>query len=261
MAVGKNKRLTKGKKGSKKKIVDPFTKKDWYEVKAPATFQTRSVGQTLVTRTQGKKLATDGLKGRVFEVAQADLQGDEVAHRKFKLISEDVQGKHVLTNFHGMNLTSDKLKSLVKKWQTMIEATVDVKTTDGYLLRMFCIGFTRRQPNQIKKTSYAKASQVRNIRKRMVEIITREISQSDLKEVVSKLIPDSISKDIEKRCQSIYPLHDVFIRKVKVLKKPKFDMLLSVFLAVGKLMEMHGDGAGGTRVDRGGYEPPVQEQV
>ena len=36
-------------------------------------------------------------------------------------------------------------------------------------------------------------------------------------------IPDSISKDIEKRCQSIYPLHDVFIRKVKVLKKPKFD--------------------------------------
>ena len=71
--------------------------------------------------------------------------------------------------------------------QTMIEATVDVKTTDGYLLRMFCIGFTRRQPNQIKKTSYAKASQVRNIRRRMVEIITREISQSDLKEVVNKL--------------------------------------------------------------------------
>ena len=40
---------------------------------------------------------------------------------------------------------------------------------------------------------------------------------------VSCSIPDSISKDIEKRCQSIYPLHDVFIRKVKVLKKPKFD--------------------------------------
>ena len=71
--------------------------------------------------------------------------------------------------------------------QTMIEATVDVKTTDGYWLRMFCMGFTRRQPNQIKKTSYAKASQVRNIRKRMVEIIGREIAQSDLKEVVSKL--------------------------------------------------------------------------
>ena len=69
----------------------------------------------------------------------------------------------------------------------MIEAVVDVKTTDGYLLRVFCIGFTKRQPNQIKKTAYAKSSQCKNIRKRMVDIITREINQVDLKEVVNKL--------------------------------------------------------------------------
>ena len=36
-------------------------------------------------------------------------------------------------------------------------------------------------------------------------------------------IPDSIGKDIEKACQGIYPLRDVHIRKVKILKKPKFD--------------------------------------
>ena len=40
-------------------------------------------------------------------------------------------------------------------------------------------------------------------------------------------IPDAFGRDIEKACQSIYPLHDVFIRKVKVLKKPKFDSKLS----------------------------------
>lgn len=34
--------------------VDPFTKKDWYDVKAPAVFAVRNVGKTLVTRTQGK---------------------------------------------------------------------------------------------------------------------------------------------------------------------------------------------------------------
>ena len=63
------------------------------------------------------ELASDGLKGRVFEVSLADLQNDEVAFRKFRLIAEDINGKNVLTNFHGMTLTTDKLKSLVKKWQ------------------------------------------------------------------------------------------------------------------------------------------------
>jgi small subunit ribosomal protein S3Ae len=266
MAVGKNKRLSKGgKKGSKKKVVDPFTKKDWYDVKAPSMFNTRNIGKTIVTRTIGTKIASDALKGRVFEVSLADLQNDEVAFRKFKLVSEEVQGRNVLTNFHGMDMTTDKLRSMVKKWQTMIEAHVDVKTTDGYLLRLFCIGFTMRRQNQIKKTAYAQTTQVRAIRRKMVEVMTREVSSNDLKEVVNKLIPDSIGKDIEKICQSIYPLHDVYIRKVKILKKPKFDL--------GKLLEMHGEGSSSTtvpgkpgevgeRVDRpDNYEPPVVASV
>ena len=56
----------------------------------------------------------------------------------------------------------------------------------------------------------------------MVDIMTREVSSCDLKEVVNKLIPDSMSIDISKACQGIYPLHDVHVRKVKVLKKPRY---------------------------------------
>uniref|UniRef100_A0A8W8MQN8 40S ribosomal protein S3a n=7 Tax=Magallana gigas TaxID=29159 RepID=A0A8W8MQN8_MAGGI len=101
----------------------------------------------------------------------------------------------------------------------------------------------------------------KTIRRKMVDIITKEVTSNDMKEVVNKLIPDSIGKDIEKACQGIYPLHDVFIRKVKVLKKPKFD--------IGKLMEMHGEGGSKTVItDSGetvarpeGYEPPVQQSV
>jgi small subunit ribosomal protein S3Ae len=91
-----------------------------------------------------------------------------------------------------------------------------------------------------------------------------QVSTCDLKDVVNKLIPDSIGKDIEKSCSFFYPLQDVYIRKVKILKKPKFEM--------GKLLEMHGEGAGNvgpittasgekieTRPDA--YEPPVQESV
>ena len=94
MAVVKNKHHTKGgKKGAKKKTVDPFSKKDQYDVKAPAMFNIRNTGKTLTTGIQGIKIASDGLKRYIFEVSLADLQNDEVAFRKFKPITKDVQGK------------------------------------------------------------------------------------------------------------------------------------------------------------------------
>lgn len=234
MAVGKNKRMTKGKKGSKKKAVDPFTKKEWYDVKAPSMFTKRQIGKTLVTKSQGTRLASDGLKGRVFEVSLGDLQEDEDrAFRKMKLKVEDVQGKFCLTQFHSMTFTTDKLRWLVRKWQSLIEAVVEVKTTDGFGLRLFCIGFTKKDPEQLRKTCYAQSSQIRAIRKKMVEVIMHEASTCDLKQLVDKFIPESIGVQIEKACRGIYPLQSVFIHKAKIIKAPKFDLT--------KLMEVHGD--------------------
>jgi len=75
-----------------------------------------------------------------------------------------------------------------------------------------------------------------------------------MKELVLKFIPESIGKDIEKACVGIYPLTNVFVRKVKILKAPKFD--------IGKLMEVHGDFTEeiGTKVERT-EEPKVEEEL
>jgi small subunit ribosomal protein S3Ae len=256
MAVGKNKRLSKGKKGIKKKVVDPFSRKDWYDIKAPSVFDVKNVGKTLANRSQGLKNANDSLKGRVVEISLADLSKDEEqAFRKIKLRIDEVQGKNCLTNFHGMDFTSDKLRSLVRKWQTLIEAHVDVKTTDGYIIRLFAIAFTKRRPNQVKKTTYAQSSQIREIRKKMFEIMTREASSCDLKDLVAKFLPEVIGREIEKASRSIYPLQNVYIRKAKILKAPKFD--------VSKLLELHGESTDetGTKVVKDFKEPAPLESV
>merc|ERR1719455_15683 len=164
-----------GKKGGTKKSGDPFLKKEWYDIKAPSMFNVRSCGKTLVSRTQGTKIATEELKGRVLEVNLADLNhDDDQSYKKVRLCIEDVQGKNCLTDFHGMELTRDKQCSLIRKWHTLIEANVDVKTTDGYIVRLFVIAFTKRRPDQVKTNCYAQSAQIRKIRKKMVEIMTKE---------------------------------------------------------------------------------------
>ena len=195
------------------------------------------------------EIASEQLKGRVFELNLADLNKDEdQAYRKFKLQCEEVQGHYCLTQFYGMDMTTDKIRSLVRKWQSLIEAFVDVKTLDGYVLRLFCIGFTKKRMNQLKKTCYANTAQQKTLRKKMRDIMIREASSCELKELVAKFIPEVIGKEIEKACQSVYPLQNVHIRKVKMLKKPKFDLT--------KLLEIHGDSSG---VDDTGSKVKTEE--
>lgn len=190
----------------------------------------------MINKTAGTKIASEGLRGRVFEVNLADLNGGDESqgYRKIKLITEEVEGNDALTNFHGMDLTRDKLCSLIRKWQTLIEAQVTVKTTDGYELRVFAIAFTKKMPGQkASKPAYAQSSQVRAIRKRMTDVLREEAGKSDLRELVNKFIsnPESISVSMEKSATGVFPLQNVFVRKVKVLRKPKFDLT--------KLREMH----------------------
>jgi small subunit ribosomal protein S3Ae len=247
MAIGKNKKLGK-KKGAKKKIQDPFLRKEWYDVKAPAPFTNRVVGKTCVTRTTGTKIATDSLKGRVVESSLADLNSNQDAWRKVKLCIEDIQGKTCLTNFHGMDMTRDKVCQFIRKWQTLIDAHCEVKTQDGYVLRVFVVAFTGKQSTQARKTSYAQHQQIKAIRKKIVEIINKEASSSNLSDLVAKFNHvDQFPKMITKACQFIYPLSGAIIKKVKTLKKPKFDIVrlndLYKESAVKQVAERRGKGA------------------
>jgi small subunit ribosomal protein S3Ae len=222
MTAGKSKRVPKGK--SKKKTIDTFAKKEWYDVLAPPPFKNRDVCKTTINKTAGTRIATDMIKGRVFEASVADLMNDEdQSHQIVKLRVEEVKDRAALTQFHGMRFTTDKARSLVKKWHTLITTYVDAKTSDGYVVRVFAVAITKRRQLQLKKTCYAKKSQVDRITAKMKEILGKTITTSDTKTLTEKIIFNIIGGEMEKKCAFIYPLQTVHVCKVKVLKYPKAD--------------------------------------
>jgi small subunit ribosomal protein S3Ae len=154
-------------------------------------FQNRLFTKTPVNQTAGKTLASDSIKGRVFEVSLGDLNpNSKNSYQKIRLVVDDAaegSNKECYTNFYGLETTRDHLCSLIRKWHSLIETFVDVKTSDGFLMRFFVVAFTQKNPQQLKATSYAQRSQVKQIRRKTAEIITKEVNRITLKELVSKL--------------------------------------------------------------------------
>lgn len=253
MAYGKNKKLSKGKKGQKKKQIDPFVRKNWYDIKAPAYLNAaaRRAGRTPVTKTTGQRIETDGLVGRVAEFNLADLAlKNEDTYKKIKLVVEDITGRTCLTDFHGLSLTRDKMNHLIRKRHSLIDVKTDVRTNDGYVVRLFLVLFTREAKDQAKIFSYAQASQIKKIRKKVTTLVQSIVGSGSLKNLVQHLVSDKIETDVKAAVTSIFPCDPIHIHKVKLVKKPKLD--------VTKLLEIHEGGV--TEANDGGVQLEEAEE-
>lgn len=184
--------------------------------------------------------ASENLRGRVISISLDDCNTPEkkeqmTSWRKLKFQVDEIKGHDCYTNFHGMDITRDHGCAMIKKWHSLIESFVQAKTTDGYIVRMFAIAFTKKTPRQVKATCYAKSSKKKLIRQKMMEIMTTTIQKSNLKDLVNILISGEVGQQIRKECSTkIFPLQEnnsCIVRKVKILKKPRFDLT--------KLMELY----------------------
>ena len=220
MTIDKNRKLNKNNKNNKKKNNNSINKKEWIDVTSPPSFGNRVIGKTLVNKTSNLLQSNENLQKRVYEISLADLnKNEELAFKKIKFKSAGLKEGFSSTIFYGMELTRDKLFSIVRKWQTLLETNVDIKTSDGYFFRIFLIVFSKRRRIQVKKTSYLNSSQKRSIRRKIIEIIMKEISNISVKDLINKVLSEKINQEIEKECKKVFPLHNIFIRKIKFLNE------------------------------------------
>jgi len=118
----------------------------------------------------------------------------------------------------------DKLMQMFKKGITLIECHTEVKTVDGFSMRVFAMGFTCRNYAQVNKNAKAGNGKRKEIRAKMVSTIQSACAGKKLSEVVNLLRKDEIEKNMAEVLKKVRPMANIIIRKIKMLRRPKLDL-------------------------------------
>lgn len=221
MAKGKNKQVSKKGKVAKKGEKHPFTKKEWFQVMAPAALkESKQIGWTCCKKPVGTQIVADFLKSRVAEMSLSDItkNGKDVT-KKIKILIDDVSGNNCSTTFYEYELCREKICAMLKKRQSLIEVIVEVKTLDGVILRVIVMAVTSKRPGQQKINSYAQSSKIRLFRKKVGAELVKIAAEKSANDFAHEIITDVTNPKIEKVGASVIPGIRLQIVKLKISKK------------------------------------------
>jgi len=189
------------------RVKDKWTTKKWFTLLAPEYFGMVEVGETPAS-------SPDLVVGRTVETTLADIIGDASNQNPYKKLIFKVYriaGDKAYTKFHRFELMREYLNSLIRRRTSKIEDVVDIKTADGYLLRVKPVIFTVKR---------CKTSQKSAIRKISREIILNKASLNFV-QFLQECILGKIPSEIYKGTKKIYPIRRVEIRRIELLGEPK----------------------------------------
>ena len=179
--------------------------KQWFKVVSPEMFGRAPVGETVANDPER-------VVGRVIETTLGDLTNNfSKQNTKLRFKVDRVAGDSAYTKFMGHEMTSDYVRSLVKRRTSRIDAIVDVTTTDGYQVRVKPSCFTVKR---------ARANQVKSIRDISKNVVLEKSNGLDLSQLVQEVVLGKLSLDIYKEAKMVYPLRRVEVRKMEIMGEP-----------------------------------------
>ncbi|MDI3485969.1 MAG: small subunit ribosomal protein S3Ae, partial [Methanolobus sp.] len=185
--------------------LDKWKSKTWYNVETPEFISRTNIGVTPAEEPEQ-------LIGRIVETTVGEIANDFTKHNtKLRLEIDNVSGDIANTRFLGHEITTDYLRSIVKRQTSRIDANLDVTTKDGYKVRVKPICFTVKR---------ARTSQIKGIREVMVKIVKERAAELNFEQFIEEAIMGKLSANIYRNAKSIYPLRRVEIRKTEVKTVP-----------------------------------------
>ncbi len=187
----------------KRVVRDTWKTKVWYNIYTPQSF-----GGDLIGTTPSNDPSL--LIGRVAEVSLKDLTNDHSKHMVrlyFKI--NGVSGTNATTQFVGHDTTREYLKSLIRRRRSKITTITDVRTKDGFKIRVKAMVLTAVRARDCHKT---------DIRKTMERIIRETAKDSTFPEFVHGMLMGGLGSKIHSECKKIFPMKRVEIYKSEVLE-------------------------------------------
>jgi len=197
--------LGKGRKRGREKPTDNWKTKQWFVVEAPKMFENKEIALAPAQEIEQ-------ILGRTFTTTLFDLTGNyKFMHLKLFFRAYDIKAGKVQTKFHGSDIARDYLRSLVRRSTTRIDGILNLKTKDGYQIRIFSLMFTQRR---------IKRSQQDAIRAIMFDQIKLAAEQFSFEEFVNEAVSGKMAGVLQDQCKSVVPIRTADIMKIKVVGEP-----------------------------------------
>lgn len=153
--------------------------------------------------------------GRTITLPVSDVIKEVDADKYYMKISlkiTSLNGKKASTVFNGFGCMREHILRLIRKRNQKIHAIFNVKTKDGWLLRITYLAvLTRNVPTTLQK----------ELRRFIIEKITNEAKKLGVYELVKKVIDTKIQAEIKKEGSKLYPVRFSEVEKIKVLSMPQ----------------------------------------
>jgi len=190
-------------KTAARKVKDKWKAKEWYKIYAPRMINQEELGETPSSDPAA-------LMGRITEVTVHELTGDfSKMHIKIRFSVNEIRGLEAHTVFVGHDLTSDYVRRLTRRKRTKTDHVVDVRTKDGFKVRVKPMSITEQRIQAAQETA------IRNI---MTSTLTDLAANMTVSELVKAIITGDLSKDLSNAAKVIIPIKRIEIRRSEVLE-------------------------------------------
>ena len=190
---------------SKRSVSKKRQHKQWYNILAPEQFDRVKLGTTPAD-------SPEKLIGRTLETTLGTISGNTNQNHiklKFKVVEASADSAHTELIKH--EISSDYLRSLIRRGASKIDLIMTVLTSDSYQVRIHPLAFTNKGVDH---------SQEKAVRKQMQSILISKSSSQTYDEFMEEISEGRLSLDLYNETKHIYPLRRVEIQKATLENHP-----------------------------------------